>query len=156
MFNKISSKILLTILRLSLGWLFFYAGITKVLNPNWSAGGYLQGAKTFSDFYLWLASSDIVGMISLINQWSLTLLGISLILGVFVRLSSSLGIALMFLYYLPTLEFPLVGSNNFLVDSHVIYMLILALFVAVKAGRIWGIDGWLVKKVHIKGLNLLS
>lgn len=41
----------LLLLRATLGWLFFYAGLTKVLNPAWSAAGYLNGAKTLPDFY---------------------------------------------------------------------------------------------------------
>lgn len=44
-------KISLFLLRISIGWLMFYAGITKVLNPEWSAAGYLKGAKTFVVFY---------------------------------------------------------------------------------------------------------
>lgn len=46
-----ASKIWLFILRLAMGWVMFYTGITKVLNPNWSAAGYLQGAKTFAGFF---------------------------------------------------------------------------------------------------------
>lgn len=38
-------------LRISLGWLMFYAGITKVLDPSWSSWGYLMSAKTFTGFY---------------------------------------------------------------------------------------------------------
>ncbi|MEK7098213.1 MAG: hypothetical protein AAB906_05185, partial [Patescibacteria group bacterium] len=53
-------KISLFLLRISLGWLFFWAGITKVLNPTWSAAGYLQGAKTFADFYQWLATPSLL------------------------------------------------------------------------------------------------
>ena len=34
-------KMSLVLLRLGLGWLMFYAGITKVLDPSWSAAGYL-------------------------------------------------------------------------------------------------------------------
>ena len=42
-----SQKFFLFLLRVSAGWMFFYAGITKVLNPQWSAEGYLKGAKSF-------------------------------------------------------------------------------------------------------------
>ena len=38
-------KISLFFLRVFLGGLFFYAGITKVLDPSWTAAGYLKGAK---------------------------------------------------------------------------------------------------------------
>ena len=31
-------------LRLAVGWLYFYSGISKFLEPGWSAAGYLKGA----------------------------------------------------------------------------------------------------------------
>ena len=31
-------------LRMMMGWVFFYAGIVKVIDPNWSARGFLVNA----------------------------------------------------------------------------------------------------------------
>ena len=98
-------KISLFALRFAMGWLFLYAGLTKVLDPMWTSKGYLLGAKTFSGFYLWLTQPGIMPAVDFVNEWGLTLFGVSLILGVFVRLSSVLGAVLM-LYYLPILDFP--------------------------------------------------
>jgi thiosulfate dehydrogenase [quinone] large subunit len=119
----------------------FYAGITKVLNPAWSAKGYLLGAKTFPGFYQWLASPGILPVINFVNAWGLTMLGVSLILGIGVRLSSVLGAVLMILYWFPVLQFPYV-EHGFLVDEHVIYALVLLYFAAVRAGRVWGLENW--------------
>lgn len=135
-------KISLFLLRISVGWMFFYAGITKVLNPNWSAVGYLKGAKTLTGFYQWLIQPNILPTINFLNEWGLTLLGISLILGVFVRLGSLLGAALMFLYYLPILDFPYPNPHSFLVDEHIIYAFVLIFFASIRAGRIWGLEHW--------------
>ncbi len=135
-------KISLFILRISLGWLFFYAGITKILNPEWSAEGYLKGAKTFAGFYQWLASSSILPVTNFMNEWGLTLLGVSLILGIGVRLSSILGVILMLLYYLPILDFPYPNPHSFLVDEHIIYILVLLLFAGLRAGCVWGLEKW--------------
>ena len=135
-------KISLFLLRISMGWLFFYAGITKVLNPAWSAGGYLQGAKTFAGFYNWIATPGLLPITNFVNEWGLTLLGVSLILGVFVRLSSVLGAVLMLLYYLPILDFPYPNPHSFLVDEHIIYILALLYFAAARAGRVWGLENW--------------
>ena len=123
-----------------MGWLMFYAGITKVLNPEWSAVGYLKGAKTFAGFYNWLLQPGILPIVNFLNEWGLTLLGISLIFGIAVRLSSVLGAILMLLYYFPALEFPYIKPFSFLVDEHIIYALILLFFMAVRAGRAWGLD----------------
>lgn len=137
-----TQKISLFLLRISIGWLFFYAGITKVLNPVWSAAGYLKGAKTFTGFYHWLASPEIIPFTNFFNEWGLTLIGAALILGVFVRLSSVLGAAVMVLYYFPILIFPKVGTNAYLIDEHIIYALVFLLLAAFRAGQVWGLENW--------------
>ena len=133
-------KISLFLVRLSLGWMYFYAGITKVLDPEWSAGGYLKTAKSFTGFYGWLTQPNILPTVDFINQWGMTLLGASLILGLFVKLSSPLGALMMFLYYLPALDFPLVGTHSYIVDEHIIYIFILIFLGVSGAGKIWGLD----------------
>src|SRR3989344_9109737 len=105
--NK-SQKVSLFFLRISTGWMMFYAGITKVLDPNWSAAGYLNHATTFPNFFAWFAQPGILPVTNFLNEWGLTILGVSLILGLFVRLTSGLGVILMLLYYFPVLEFPFV------------------------------------------------
>lgn len=135
-------KISLFLLRISMGWLMFYAGITKVLNPAWSAAGYLKGAKTFVWFYQWLLQPNILPIINFINEWGLTLLGVSLILGVFVRLSSVLGAILMLLYYFPILDFPYPNLFSYIVDEHIIYVLALILLASLRAGRVFGLENW--------------
>ena len=86
-----SQKFFLFLLRVTTGWMFFYAGITKVLNPQWSAEGYLKGAKSFVWLYQWLLQPEILPIINSINKWGLTLLGASLIIGLFVRFQFHLG-----------------------------------------------------------------
>lgn len=139
--NKIQ-KISLAVLRISMGWLMFYAGITKILDPNWSAAGYLNNAKTLTSFFQWFVSPDILPITNFINEWGLTLLGISLILGIFVRISSSLGAVLMMLYYFPVLEFPYIAPHSFIIDDHIIYALVLAFFATIHAGRYYGLETW--------------
>lgn len=135
-------KIYIFLLRISLGTLFFYAGVTKVINPNWSAAGYLKGAKTLPEFYNFLLQPNILPIVNFVNEWALTLLGISLLLGIFVRLSSKLGSLLMLLYYIPILKFPYAGTNSFLVDQHIIYIFSLLLLGSAKAGRYLGLEKW--------------
>lgn len=138
-------KVSIFLLRITMGWLFFYAGITKVINPAWSAAGYLNGAKTFTGFYQWLANPDILPITNFLNEWGLTLIGLSLILGVFVRVSAVLGAAMMVLYYFPVLAFPKIGANAYLVDEHIIYTMALLVLASVQSGRIWGLETWCIK-----------
>jgi thiosulfate dehydrogenase (quinone) large subunit len=135
-----AQKISLFLLRVSLGWFYFYAGITKVLNPDWSAGGYLKGAKNFTAFYGWLTSPAMLPIVNFVNEWGLTLLGLSLIFGVFIRLSSVMGAILMVLYYLVILDFPYPNVNSFIVDQHIIYIFVLILLGVLDAGRVWGLE----------------
>lgn len=127
-----AQRISLFLLRISSGWLFLYAGITKVLDPEWSASGYLKGAKAFAWFYDWLLQPNILLIVNFVNEWGLTLLGLSLILGIFVRLSSILGATLMVLYYLPILDFPYPNPHAYLVDEHIIYALVLVFFASIR------------------------
>lgn len=135
-------KIYIFLLRISLGILFFYAGITKVVNPNWSAAGYLKGAKTLPELYNFFLQPSVLPVVNFVNEWGLTLLGVSLLLGIFVRLSSKLGVLLMLLYYIPILEFPYIGTHSFLVDEHIIYIFSLLVVGSAKAGRFLGLEKW--------------
>lgn len=132
-FLKTNTALLL--LRLALGWLLLYSGLSNFLNPNFTAKGFLENAQTFSGFYGWLASPNVIGIVDFLNEWGLILIGGSLILGVFVRLSSYLGVVLMLLYYFPTLSFPFIGAYSFLVDEHIIYALAFLVLVSSHIGH---------------------
>ena len=129
-------------LRLALGWLFFYSGITKVLNPDWTSVEYLEAAKTFPWFYNWLASPEILPITNFVNEWGLTLLGVSLILGLWMRWSAPLGALLMLLYYLPILDFPYLNPHSFIVDEHIVYAFALLALWTLREARAWSLDAY--------------
>lgn len=135
-------KISLVLLRVLTGWMMLYAGVTKIIDPQWSAEGYLKGAKTFVWFFQSLANPGILPLVNFLNEWGLALLGISLILGIGVRLSSVLGAGLMMLYYFPILDFPYPNPHAFLVDEHIIYAVALLVLASMRAGQIWGLENW--------------
>jgi thiosulfate dehydrogenase [quinone] large subunit len=134
-------KISLFLLRIAMGWMFLYAGITKVLDSTWSAEGYIKGSKVLPQFYNYLLQPGILPKINLLNEWGLVLLGVSLILGVFVWISAPLGAFLMLLYYLPLLSGSWVHPNehSYIVDEHVVYILALLVLMATNAGKAWGL-----------------
>lgn len=135
-------KVSIFLLRLTLGWLFFWAGITKVLNPDFSAAGYLQGAKTFAGLYGWLASPAMLPFTNFINEWGLTLIGVSLILGIGIRYSAVLGAVMMVLYYFPVLDGLRPNSHAFIVDEHLIYAAGLLVLASLKSGEVWGLGSY--------------
>jgi len=130
-------QVSLFLLRVCLGWYFFWAGITKVLDPNWSAAGFLNHASMFPDFYAWFARPEILPVINFLNAWGLTLIGISLLVGVFVRLSAFWGVMLMVLYY-----FAHTNEFSFITDDHMIIGLALFVLASFHAGRMWGLENW--------------
>lgn len=141
-----SRKITYFLLRVSMGWLLFYAGIIKILDPKWSAKGYIASAKTFPGFYQWLASENILPIINFLNEWGLVLIGVSLIVGFLTRWSSIFGALLMLLYYFPILNFPFAGQFSYIVDEHIIYALVFILFFVVDVGKYWGLDSYRFSK----------
>ena len=143
-----NSKIRLSIflLRVSLGGMFFYAGLSKIINPAWTAAAYIGSAKTFPGLYQWLALPQNMGWVNFLNEWGILLLGAALILGFFTRAACVSGILVMALYYFPILQFPYVAQNSFIIDQHIIFILVFLLLIFAKAGWIWGADGAIKKQ----------
>jgi len=132
-------KVSLFLLRVSMGCLFLYAGLSKVLDPSWSAAGYLKGAKAFPELFGWLASPGMLPLTNFLNEWGLTLLGVSLILGILVRWSAIGGAFMMAMYYL-ALGFPYPNEHALVVDEHIVYIFALLVLAAFNADRVWGLD----------------
>lgn len=124
-----------------MGWMFFYAGITKVLDPAWSAESYIKGAKLFPGFYAYLLEPGILPTVNFLNEWGILLIGAALILGAFVRVAAPLGALLMLLYYIPLLSAPYTHPNphSYIVDEHVVYICALLVLAAFNAGKVWGL-----------------
>lgn len=128
----------LLLLRLSLGWLFFYAGFSKF--AGFSAKAYLLNLKgPFASLFLPLAGNMLVDQLVM---WGLTLIGLCLILGVLIRFASFWGIVMMILFYLSV--YP--PEHAFLVDDHIIYIAIFLTLMVSNAGHAYGFDKTLEKK----------
>jgi len=130
--------------------MMFYAGITKILDPNWSAAGYLTHAKSFPGLFAWFAQPSILPVTNFVNEWGLTLLGVSLILGIGVRWSAILGAFLMLLYYFPVLDFPYPNEHSYIIDEHIIYAVVLLALGALGAGKVMGLERWVWSKGAFK------
>ena len=111
-------KIIITILRMAIGWHFLYEGCIKLLAGNWSAESFLNNTQGFlSGFYHWLAvSPERLMAIDFLNIWGLILIGIALSFGVLARWASLGGILLLTLYYF---AYPPFGASLLTGDSSV-------------------------------------
>lgn len=127
-------------LQLIMGWLFLYSGITKVLDPKWTASGYLMHAvpegNPFSGVWPVLAGAPLV---DILFQWGLALVGLGLIVGAFTRWNAFWGSVMMLFIWASSL--PL--ENGIVVDEHIVYIAVLFGLSAVGAGRIAGLDSYL-------------
>ena len=84
------------------------------------------------------------------------LIGLSLLLGLAVRLSSIFGILLVLLYWTAHMDFPYISdTNNFLVDQHIIYAGVLVLLIVERAGHVWGLDSWAAKQPFVRRQPIL-
>ncbi len=131
------------LLRVGMGVLFLWAGWVKIIDPKWTSAGYIAGSKIFIGFYSWLLRPEILPTVDFFNKWGLTLIGIALLLGVFVRLSSVFGFILMWLYYIP-----IYSSLNVSVDQHVIFALVFFMFTTFGAGKILTLNNWIQMRLH--------
>lgn len=139
----------LVALRLVIGWHFLYEGLIKVFTSSWTASGYLMDSKGFmSPVFKGIAGNpDVLRVVDVLNEWGLILIGAGLILGLFTRLSSIAGMALLVFYYLS--HPPLIGLNYalpsegsyFIVDKIMIEFFALGVIYVFRAGRIIGLDG---------------
>ena len=149
------------VLRLSIGWVFLWAFLDKLLalgfasgrNPEtgvadrfgdaaWIHGGSptdgflkfgLHTKEPFTGFYEGLAGSSIIEWIYML---SMAAIGIALILGIATRLAAGAGIAWMVLFYTASAISP---ENNPFLDDHVIYAIVLAGIAIVGGGRYLGL-----------------
>jgi thiosulfate dehydrogenase [quinone] large subunit len=142
-----SARVPLFLLRLGIGWVFFYAGWSKVVtfftaDKDWTAAGFLGNLEgTFADLFSGMAGNALVDYL---NAYGLLLIGVAIILGVLVRWSAFWGAALMLLYWLA--EFP--PEHAYIIDDHIVYALVFVFLAAAGAGRGCGLD----KSIEDSGL----
>ncbi|MEM7345198.1 MAG: hypothetical protein AAF485_13210 [Chloroflexota bacterium] len=142
-------------LRFAMGWILFQGGLPKVLDPSWSASGYLLHAipegNPFIGFWASLAGSPLIDGL---NAWGLTLTGLGLMLGALVRWNAFWAAVMMLFYWAASLtgglgEFlPL--AHGWVVDDHLLYAVLLFGLGALGAGRIFGIDAYLENTEFVK------
>lgn len=130
-------------LRLVIGFVFLYAGISKL--GDWSAAGYLAGATgPLADWFQSLAGN---GLVDALNVWGAILIGACLMLGLLARPASFFGIIMMILYYFSDF----VGNTaHGLIDEHIIYSIVLLLFISGGVGHIFGLDGLIHENLRKK------
>ncbi len=138
----------LTISRIIVGWYFLYEGIAKLLTPQWTAKIFLMESKwIFSGIFHQIAESpEALRVVDYLNIWGLILLGLSLIIGLFVRWSSIAGSILMLFYFvayppIPGYTFGSITEGSYLLVNKTLILLFILIVFALLPSNLWyGLD----------------
>ena len=145
----------LVVLRFLIGWHFLYEGISKLLNPYWSSAAYLLYSKwIFSGLAKTIVSNPTLLTISdYVNMWGLTLVGISLMFGLFSKYGSLVGMGFVLMYYffappLVGLEYGKPNEGSYIVvNKNLIEACALWVLYSFPTSQYLGIDRFLNNKV---------
>jgi thiosulfate dehydrogenase (quinone) large subunit len=136
-------KCLIVFFRLTMAWTFLYAASHQVLVPTFSVVGFLNHTKTFHDVFVVFTTPTMAPITTFLVEYGHLLIGLSLLVGLMVRVSASFGVLLMVIYWFAHMDWPFIeNTNNFIVDYHVVYAGVLVYLIVKKAGHVWGLDGW--------------
>ncbi len=127
------------LVRVSMGWIFLYAGFDKLVT-DWSASGWLVNA-TKGPLAGWFQSlgenSAALNVIEPLVIWGQILIGLALISGVLTRWAAFWGAVMMFMFHIAG---SLPPEHNPFMDEHLVYILVLGMLAALGGGRILGLD----------------
>ena len=141
-------------MRIGMGWILLQGGLTKLFNPPWTAAGYLSnvpGGNPFAAYWGLMAGNPIVDQLVI---WGLVLTGLCLIVGAFVRWSAFWGSTMMLLFWASSLEGGLLAglplAHGWVVNEHIVYVILMVAAAEFGAGRILGVDEYLEDTEFVK------
>jgi DoxX. len=102
MTHSTAERKFILVFRLLMAWTFLYAASHQVFNPKFSAAGFLRQTKTFHDVYAVLATQAMDPILTFLVSYGHLLIGLSLLLGLMVRVSGAFGVALLMMYWTAT------------------------------------------------------
>jgi thiosulfate dehydrogenase [quinone] large subunit len=146
--TSLAARRALAVCRILLAGIFLWAPLDKIFglgyattpDQAWIAGsspttGYLTHLESPpADFFAALASpvTDALFIAGMLGT------GLALLLGIGLRVAAVAGGLIMTMLYLSAWNFA-AGSNNPVVDAHLIYVALLAALALTKAGDTWGL-----------------
>ena len=150
--------------RISIGWVFLWAFLDKTFALGFATGrdgetgvidrfgdaAWINGAnptegfltfglstkQPFTDFYSSLAGQAWVDWAYML---SMLLIGLGLMTGIMTRIAAAGGAIWMLLFYSAGSIWP---ANNPVIDDHIVYAIVLAMFAVTAAGVSWGFGRW--------------
>jgi thiosulfate dehydrogenase [quinone] large subunit len=128
-------------LRLTVGWWFFHAGVTKLLTDglNFTYGpAYLEGmaGTSLGPLAAWMGE-NLAWLVKPGVPLFETLIGLALMLGLFTRLASAGGAFFMTLFWVGNAEF-----GHGVVNGNLMGLLLFLTMIVLAAGRYYGLDAY--------------
>jgi thiosulfate dehydrogenase [quinone] large subunit len=142
-------QFVLVLIRFAVGWHLFYQGLGKFRAVAWTSKGYLDGARgPFSSWFEWMVESPgLVQFADTLTVWSLMILGLLLMLGLFTRCSALAAMGLILLFFLAAPPVTMMGFSvptaqgyELYVDKNLIEILALLVVVSFPTGQMAGLD----------------
>ncbi|GIW66654.1 MAG: membrane protein [Candidatus Parcubacteria bacterium] len=169
-------QIVLGLLRLSLGWIFFWAFLdklfglgfstcrdaqTQVVNyfckDAWLYGGsptfgFLKFAVKgpFAEIFRSMAGNPVVDWFFMLGLLGV---GLGLLLGIFMKLSTFFGGLMLVLIYLAGFLPPI---HNPLTDEHIVYIIVMTLLCLSDSGNYLGLGNWWKKTKLVQKYKILK
>ncbi|WP_027941819.1 DoxX family membrane protein [Amycolatopsis taiwanensis] len=152
---------LTAVLRIAIGFVFLWAFLDKTFGFGYTtppARAWIHGGSPTAGF---LRKVDVGPLAGAMRSWAgapwadwlfmigMAGVGVALLLGIGLRIAAVAGSAMMMLMWIA--EWPpakatqtgqATGSSNPIIDSHVIYALVLITLAALYAGNTWGLGRW--------------
>jgi thiosulfate dehydrogenase (quinone) large subunit len=157
--------------------MFLNAASAEVGNPNFVTTHVmpvLSHQGVFHPVFAILASPELAPAIAFLVSYGHLLIGLSLAVGLLVRVSGGFAVALMLLYWLAAIDPPDVNAVTSSIggyvrivryvagvvgNDHILYAVVLVFQIAMRAGHVWGLDGWIAKLPFVarhRGLRALT
>jgi len=150
MTDSAAERTLIVVFRLLMAWTFIYAASHQAF-VEFSVVGFLNSTKTFHKFFAIFTGPSIAPVVSFMVAWGHLAIGLSLLVGLMVRVSSLFGIALLMMYWMAHMDWPFIeNTNNFIVDYHIVYSVVLVYLIVKHAGHVWGLDAWAAKLAVVR------
>lgn len=158
------TEVLWSLLRILLGFIFFWAFIDKVFglgfattpDKSWLQGvsptaGFLKFGTEgiFAPFFHSLAGNPLVDWLFMLGLLSIS---VSLLLGIGLRIAGYSGTTLMSLMYLSL--FP--SKHNPIVDEHIIYLLLFLILAKGEVGHRFSLYAWWKQTTLVRNYPILE
>lgn len=160
----------IALIRVAMGWVFLFAGIEKLLalgGKPFTAAGFLQfgtagtwpGVTLAQGDYLnpthpfWVSVAGNAGLISVINVlvvFGELAIGTALILGLFTRFASIMGVIMLSFFYIAAWDFSL-G----IVNEQLMYAIVTGGLGLIGAGKVFGLDAIIEKTEFVRKVPVL-